>query len=138
MSSSSVCTRIFHAISTRTVTSTPAGYVHATPWVAAQLLGVLIKVLGYQDEQDPTYFELEYVNGTQCDLTGETRSTTVHFICGESDQFVSIKEVRSCHYKVIVSTPRVCRHPAFSKEIPNTVKIKCRSPQEAPAKGKKV
>ena len=79
-----------------------------------------------QDEGDPTFFELEYTNGTQCDLTGELRATTVQFVCGEAaDQFVSIKEDRSCHYKVVISTPRLCRHPAFSKQLPISKRIRC-------------
>lgn len=79
-----------------------------------------------QGEGDPTYFEMEYTMGTRCDLTNELRSTTVHFICGEAaDQFVSIKEDRSCHYKAIIATPRLCRHPSFSKEIPSARKIRC-------------
>ena len=79
-----------------------------------------------QDEQDLTYIELEYTGGTECDLTGEHRATTVQFICGEgADQFLSIKEDRSCHYKAIISTPRLCRHPSFRKQIPTFHKIKC-------------
>lgn len=76
---------------------------------------------------DPTYFALEYTDGTECDLTGEKRATTVQFVCGEgpTDSFVSIKEDRSCHYKAVVSSPRLCRHPSFRKERPSAHTVRC-------------
>jgi len=76
---------------------------------------------------EETYFEREYGGGTECDLTGEKRATTVQFVCGEGplDVFVSIKEDRSCHYKAVVSTPRLCRHPSFRKERPATHVVRC-------------
>lgn len=92
----------------------------------ASMLTALCTMRVNQAEGDPTYFELEYTQGTSCDLTGQLRATTVQFICGEAaDQFVSIKEDRSCHYKAVISTPRLCRHPAFAKELPSSQKITC-------------
>jgi hypothetical protein len=82
---------------------------------------------GHTNGGDPTYFELEYKGGTTCDLTGEKRATTVQFVCGEgpTDAFVSIKEDRSCHYKAMIATPKLCKHPLFKKEVPTTHLIKC-------------
>lgn len=69
---------------------------------------------------------MEYPGGTECDLTGRQRSTTVHFVCGEgTDQFISVKEDRSCHYKVVIATPRLCKHPAFRKQLPSARTVRC-------------
>lgn len=70
---------------------------------------------------------MEYPGGTECDLTRQQRSTTVHFVCGEggTDQLVSVKEDRSCHYKVVVATPRLCQHPAFRTELPSARTVRC-------------
>eukprot|EP00624_Nannochloropsis_granulata_P005569 evm.model.NODE_3972_length_9029_cov_40.805073.1 len=74
-----------------------------------------------------TFFEREYPGGTDCDLTGEKRATTVEFVCGQGplDVFESIKEDRSCHYKAVISTPRLCRHPSFRKDRPATHVVQC-------------
>lgn len=80
---------------------------------------------------------MEYTGGTECDLTGRLRSTTVHFICGDAgtDQFVSVKEDRSCHYKVVIATPRLCRHHAFRKQLPSARAIRCTPASSASASG---
>lgn len=80
---------------------------------------------------DPSLFQMDYTGGTVCDLTGEVRATTVQFICGEGpvDVFVSIKEDRSCHYKAVISTPKLCRHPSFRKEKPPTHVVHCKRGQ---------
>jgi len=41
------------------------------------------------------------------------------------DTFMSIKEDRSCHYKVVISTPRLCKHAGFTKQLPNAVEMLC-------------
>lgn len=85
---------------------------------------------------------MEYPGGTECDLTGQRRSTTVHFICGDAgiDQFVSVKEDRSCHYRVVIATPRLCKHPAFRTQLPSARTVRCApvgvSAKEAAGKGK--
>jgi protein OS-9 len=70
---------------------------------------------------------MEYTGGTECDLTGRQRSTTVQFVCGDQgiDQFISVKEDRSCHYRVVIATPRLCRHPAFAKQLPSARPVRC-------------
>ncbi len=80
-----------------------------------------------QGDADPTHFAMEYTGGTECDLTGRQRSSTVVFVCGDAgtDQFVSVKEDRSCHYRVVIATPRLCRHPAFRKQLPSTRTVRC-------------
>lgn len=80
---------------------------------------------------------MEYTGGTECDLTGQRRATTVHFVCGEGgDQFVSVKEDRSCHYRVVISTFRLCRHPAFRKQLPSARTIRCTPTTTAKVGGK--
>ena len=39
----------------------------------------------------------------------------MRFVCDEDvkDAVVSIKEPFTCHYVLIMSTPRLCAHPAF-------------------------
>lgn len=80
---------------------------------------------------------MEYSGGTECDLTGRLRATSVHFVCGEGgvDQFLSVKEDRSCHYRVVIATPRLCRHPAFRKQLPSARTIRCTA--SAPALGER-
>ncbi|XP_050714455.1 protein OS-9-like isoform X2 [Eriocheir sinensis] len=54
-----------------------------------------------------------YVNGTKCDLTGESRRTEVRFHCedGVGDYIQRVDEPESCRYVVTVATTRVCHHP---------------------------
>mmetsp|Transcript_8142 Transcript_8142/g.9897 ORF Transcript_8142/g.9897 Transcript_8142/m.9897 type:complete len:211 (+) Transcript_8142:626-1258(+) len=63
--------------------------------------------------------EFEYINGTPCDLElSEPRASTIRITCGETNSLVSVVEDYSCHYILTVTTPAICKHPVFSKQIP--------------------
>lgn len=70
-----------------------------------------------------------YVNGSLCDLTGDSRKTEVRFKCDEDlkgadmDVIGEIEEPSSCTYLFTVSTIRICSHPRFRGE-----KVKKSSP----------
>ena len=75
------------------------------------------------------YSQLEYVGGTPCDLTNTPRSTTVQFKCGPNDAILSIVEDHTCHYRVVVTTSYLCKHPAFVHRRPATRPVVCRQDQ---------
>lgn len=61
------------------------------------------------------YYEVVYDDGTVCDLTGEPRRTTVHYVCqpdGRGEVY-ELKETSSCEYEVIVLTALLCPHDAY-------------------------
>ncbi|KAI6241367.1 Glucosidase II beta subunit-like protein [Aphelenchoides fujianensis] len=69
-----------------------------------------------------TKTRLEYVLGN-----GEPRETTVLYICAQDSvrSIVSINEVKSCVYEVVVSLKELCTHPSFKKEDPIENEIQC-------------
>jgi len=76
---------------------------------------------------DVKYVKQLYVGGAPCELTGGNRSAEVRFVCGRAGQTVlsEIREPQSCAYVFIVSTPRLCKHPAFQDRIPAVAPITC-------------
>lgn len=73
------------------------------------------------------YVSQQYVGGEACELTGKPRQAEVRFTCGagEDTLLTSIKELASCHYVATISTPRLCKHPAFQQQpLPATL-IQC-------------
>ncbi|KAG7673656.1 putative Protein OS-9-like protein [Nannochloris sp. 'desiccata'] len=76
---------------------------------------------------DVKYVKQVYVGGAPCELTGGNRSAEVRFVCGRAGQTVlsEIREPESCAYIFIVSTPRLCKHPAFRDRIPAAAPIAC-------------
>mmetsp|Transcript_38178 Transcript_38178/g.88055 ORF Transcript_38178/g.88055 Transcript_38178/m.88055 type:complete len:248 (+) Transcript_38178:3-746(+) len=83
---------------------------------------------GINDE--PAALELEYQDGTVCELTKQQRASTVQFLCGSTDTIVSVVEDHTCHYKVVITTPTLCKHPAFVRESPATRSMACRPQDE--------
>ena len=73
----------------------------------------------------PSILELEFSGGTPCPLTNSQRGTTVNILCGHSDAIVSIVEDFTCHYKVTITTPTLCKHPAFVQQTPATRSVTC-------------
>ncbi|KAI7876309.1 uncharacterized protein EV154DRAFT_451555 [Mucor mucedo] len=65
---------------------------------------------------DKRYLVQEWTNGSNCDLTGEPRQVEVQFHCDKHGQdFVSsFVEVSTCHYQIVVSTPRLCEEMNLS------------------------
>ncbi|CAN0097078.1 unnamed protein product [Scytosiphon promiscuus] len=66
---------------------------------------------------------LEFSGGTECDLTGVLRSTTVHLKCGRAQEVREILEDRTCHYRILALSPLLCSHSALmpQKEAVRTV-----------------
>lgn len=56
-----------------------------------------------------------YVNGSECDLTGQQREVTVRMVCkrGTKPQILSVQEHGTCRYRMVVGIPRLCAHPDF-------------------------
>jgi protein OS-9 len=58
-------------------------------------------------------------------LLNTPRTTTVQFKCGPSDALVSVVEDHTCHYRAVVTTPHLCKHPAFVHRRPATRTLTC-------------
>lgn len=64
---------------------------------------------------DIPYFQLNYTDGTLCDLNEKPRQTNVLYMCfnaGRNDIY-SIKEISTCLYEAIIFTPHLCLHPLY-------------------------
>ncbi|KAI3438201.1 hypothetical protein D9Q98_000638 [Chlorella vulgaris] len=83
------------------------------------------------------YVSQQYTEGEACELTGQPRQAEVRFTCGtgEDTLLTSVKELASCHYLATVTTPRLCKHPAFQEQPQPAALIQCHplSPSEAEA-----
>lgn len=62
---------------------------------------------------------VNYGMGSYCDVIGAERRTEVQFQCnpGTSDRIAFIKETSSCHYLLVVHTPRLCHDAAFQAPV---------------------
>ncbi|CAB3407131.1 unnamed protein product [Caenorhabditis bovis] len=67
------------------------------------------------ENEDYPYYSESYTKGTTCDITGKPRTTDVIYICVENIQhkILSVTEVSSCHYEVLIMTELLCEHPAY-------------------------
>lgn len=76
---------------------------------------------------DVKYVKQMYLGGAPCELTGVNRSVEVRFVCGRVGQTIltEVREPKSCAYVFIISTPRLCKHPAFQDRIPAAAPIVC-------------
>lgn len=52
---------------------------------------------------------VQFTGGTECDLTGVLRSTTVHLKCGGAQEVRDVLEDRTCHYRILAFSPLLCR-----------------------------
>uniref|UniRef100_A0A915C3C2 MRH domain-containing protein n=1 Tax=Parascaris univalens TaxID=6257 RepID=A0A915C3C2_PARUN len=64
------------------------------------------------------YFEQHYADGSECDVTHKSRSSTVRFICDEllatSEAYIdTVYERSSCEYVLTVKTGSLCKLSAF-------------------------
>ncbi|XP_028845326.1 endoplasmic reticulum lectin 1 [Denticeps clupeoides] len=62
------------------------------------------------------YFPVEMGNGTPCTLKqNEPRSSSVLYVCHPEakHEILSIAEVATCEYEVVVLTPLLCAHPKY-------------------------
>lgn len=61
------------------------------------------------------YLKQNIGHGTMCEIIGQRRSAEVHFVCAPEHEegIMSIGEMRTCHYKVVVNSPELCKIPIF-------------------------
>jgi len=64
-------------------------------------------------------FSETYPGGTTCDLSNQKRSTKIIYFCDSTkdNHILSVTEPSSCLYEIIISTPLICKHPKYKKEI---------------------
>jgi len=82
------------------------------------------------------YFQLNYTDGTVCDLNGKPRQTSVLYVCyvlGKNDIY-SIKETSTCEYEVIILSPLLCSHPKYRPQESGENDINCVPLNDAPTK----
>ncbi|KAM9804175.1 endoplasmic reticulum lectin 1 [Neosynchiropus ocellatus] len=64
------------------------------------------------------YFSMEMGNGTPCLLEkNKPRSTAVLYVCHPEakHEILSVAEVQTCRYEVVVLTPLLCSHPKYTQ-----------------------
>lgn len=62
------------------------------------------------------YYSLEMGNGTPCVLKqNQARATSVLYVCHPEakHEILSVAEVTTCEYEVVVLTPLLCAHPKY-------------------------
>lgn len=62
------------------------------------------------------YYPVEMGHGTECSLKQNTpRATTVLYVCHPEakHEILTIAEVITCQYQVVVLTPLLCSHPRY-------------------------
>ncbi|CAI2190479.1 3350_t:CDS:2, partial [Funneliformis geosporum] len=75
------------------------------------------------------YLVQRWSDGTKCDLTGKPRKVEIQFHCNpqSKDGISVVTEMSTCHYLVVIHTPRLCNDPAFlSKTLNKVNQIDCR------------
>ena len=74
--------------------------------------------------------QLEYSDGTECDIEELKRSTTVELFCSTSgkDEIVNIVEDRTCHYHMQVGIVALCAASQFEPAITKSVILDFVSP----------
>ncbi|ETW85776.1 hypothetical protein HETIRDRAFT_309786, partial [Heterobasidion irregulare TC 32-1] len=65
------------------------------------------------------YLVQRWGDGTVCDKTGRHREIEVQFHCSmtTTDSILFVKETKTCHYVLVVNTPRLCGEPGFKSRI---------------------
>lgn len=88
------------------------------------------------DGNNMAYLEVEFTDGTLCDLNNTPRTTKVLYVCyihGKNEVY-SLKETSTCNYEVVILTPTLCKHPLFKGPEASNNKIKCLPEGDAPKK----
>jgi len=65
------------------------------------------------------YLVQTWSDGTQCDKTGQPRQIEVQFHCSMTvtDAILFVKETKTCHYVMVINTPRLCGEPGFKTRL---------------------
>ncbi|KAI0040483.1 hypothetical protein FA95DRAFT_1683761 [Auriscalpium vulgare] len=76
------------------------------------------------------YLVQRWGDGTVCDKTGRRREIEVQFHCSMTmtDSIMFVKETKTCHYVLVVNTPRLCSEPGFKSRLDHRADtpIRCR------------
>ncbi|XP_068150605.1 endoplasmic reticulum lectin 1 [Drosophila tropicalis] len=82
------------------------------------------------------YFEMEFTDGTMCDIIDAPRTTMVRYVCYPQgkDDIYSFKETSSCNYEAIILTSSLCVIPGFHAEETKELSIKCFNSDSEPHK----
>ncbi|KAH8412191.1 hypothetical protein KR009_000442 [Drosophila setifemur] len=82
------------------------------------------------------YFEMEFSDGTMCEIINAPRTTMVRYVCYPhgKDDIYSFKETHSCNYEAIILTPALCAIPGFQAEEAKELSIKCFNSETEPHK----
>ncbi|KAG8583861.1 hypothetical protein GDO81_008577 [Engystomops pustulosus] len=76
------------------------------------------------------YYPIEMGNGTPCSLKqNQPRTTTVMYIChpDAKHEILSVAEVITCEYEVVILTPLLCSHPKYRFKTSPINDIFCQS-----------
>ncbi|KDQ60729.1 hypothetical protein JAAARDRAFT_560164 [Jaapia argillacea MUCL 33604] len=77
-----------------------------------------------------SYLVQRWGDGSVCDKTGRKREIEVQFHCSMTmtDTILFVKETKTCHYVMVIHTPRLCGEPGFKSplEQPEEAFIRCR------------
>eukprot|EP00794_Sanderia_malayensis_P017816 gene17816-19594_t len=85
------------------------------------------------------YYNVSYGNGTPCDITGQKpRMASILYICHESanNEIVSVKEVTTCEYEVLILNSDLCNNPAYIVKDKPVLDIKCLPLGDSPSRPK--
>jgi len=81
------------------------------------------------------YLVQRWRDGTVCDKTNKRREIEVQFHCSMTmtDSIMFVKETRTCHYVLVINTPRLCAEPGFKSRVDHREEalIRCRQVVDA-------
>lgn len=95
-------------------------------WEESRKAGMKYKTTKIDNIKYP-YFEMDFTDGTKCDIINAPRTTTVRYVCYPhgKNEIYSFKETSSCNYEAIILTSALCVIPAFHPEEYKETSIKC-------------
>lgn len=105
-------------------------------WQESRKAGIKYKTTKIDNIPYP-YFEMEYLDGTLCDIINAPRTTMLRYVCYPhgKNEIYSFKETSSCNYEAIILTSALCSNPAFHPEESKEISIECfNKPDEQPHK----
>ncbi|XP_078673945.1 endoplasmic reticulum lectin 1-like isoform X1 [Branchiostoma floridae x Branchiostoma belcheri] len=91
------------------------------------------------DGVDMPFFPEYMADGTPCDLkSGVPRTALLLYMChpDSKNEIVSVEEVTTCAYEIIVFTPLLCQHPDYRQKDTPVNDIHCHAIHDAPIKPK--
>lgn len=86
------------------------------------------------EEKETPYYSVKMDNGSPCELNSKPRKTTIIYICHptSNNEILSVKEVTTCDYEVIVLTPTLCANPAYQVKTKPSQSIECLAVEGSP------